>query len=633
MIEQKIIINLEDEFSNDLGTLTISSIDPIREIKSVNRVSNSLILENVDLVDEINNSTPIQYYDGGSQQFANIMLLEETEYQVLFESDDVNATYEVLYSLNKINKNHFKEFRFKLGDNTKFKLAGTLNFRSYVGKSFIDVKKDFVKSISIPIEVRSKKIDYFNQYSSMIADLSQHALSMIFEVNSPLYQEFELGNNDKLTYYEDFMFLEYLFRQDNLPSVFEYLSKNLYSQLINHDEVIPISLASNLNSSSLNSILSKPSQLFKTDSSIKIVDRLNGHLPKNVHQIKHEDSINTPENQFLKYFFEMIHNLIEKLLFNSSEGYIQDKLKLFSEEIDYYLSSKFFNHISEMEYVPFNSQVLQKKEGYRDIFQYFLMLEFSFRLSWDEVNNKFRGFEKKLSELYEYWCYFEILKVLNELSVNKINFEDVFEINKSNWTINVIKGKRSSKKFKLIVHGCEVLIELFYNLNFSENSEYKSYSLAFKPDYTLLINTGADHHFIHFDAKYRSELEIINFYDKICEKSDLEIDDEIDNRDSREENEYVFKDGDIYKMHTYKDSILFSSGSYVLYPGTKSKYFLQEDLIIPSVGAFKLTPGSTEIEENNLALFIKNVVETLLFKDGLIVKEWVSSPFNTSSNL
>ena len=77
------------------------------------------------------------------------------------------------------------------------------------------------------------------------------------------------------------------------------------------------------------------------------------------------------------------------------------------------------------------------------------MLEFSFRLSWNEINDQFRGFEKKLSELYEYWCYFKLLKVLNDLSINKINFDDVFEVNKTNWKVNVIKGKRSSKKFKL----------------------------------------------------------------------------------------------------------------------------------------------------------------------------------------
>ena len=627
MIEQKVTINLKDEFSKDIGTLTVSSIDPIREKESSHKISDSFVLKNIDLVDEVDNITPIQYYNKESSQFSHLMLLEETEYQILFESDDADASYDVLYSLIKINESHFKRFRFNLGDNNKFKLAGTLNFRSYVGKSFLDVKKDNIKSIQIPIEVRSKKIDYFNQYSAMIADLSQHALSLIFEVNSPLYQEFELANEEKLTYYEDFMFLEYLFRQDNLPTIFEYLSKNMHSQLINHDETVPISLANNLNSSSINNIVSKPNQLFKTDSSIKMSDKLNGYLPYDIHQIKHEESIDTPENQFFKYFLEMLQNLVEKMLVNSKKGYIQDKLNFYKEEISYYLSAKFFNHISTLDYVPFNSQVLQKKEGYRDIFQYFLMLEFSFRLSWDDLNNKFKGFEKKLSELYEYWCYFEILKVLNDLSITKINFEDVFEVNKTNWAINVIKGKRSSKKFKLNIRGQDVKIELFYNLTFSDKSDYKSYSLAFKPDYTLLISTEVKQHFIHFDAKYRSELEIIDFYEKIGEKTNSEIEKEIDKRDSLEEKEYVFKDADIYKMHTYKDSILLSSGSYVLYPGTKSKYFMEEDLIIPSVGAFSLTPGNTDIEEDNLTKFIKKVIETLLFQDGLITYEWVSSNY------
>lgn len=627
MIEQKVTIHLKDEFSRDIGTLTISSIDYAREIESFHKISDSFILENIDLVDEIDNATPIQYYNADSSQFSNLMLLEETEYQILFESEDANASYEVLYSLIKINKSHFKAFRFNLGDNNKYKFAGTLNFRSYVGKSFLDVKKDNQKSIPIPVEVRSKKIDYFNQYSAMIADLSQHALSLIFEVNSPLYQEFVIANEEKLTYYEDFMFLEYLFRQDNLPAVFEYLSKNMHSQLINHDEIVPISLANNLNSSSLNNLVSRPNQLFKTDSQIKMAEKLNGYLPINIHQVKHEDSIDTPENQFFKYFLEMLQNLVEKLLSNSKKGYIQDKLKFFREEIEYYLSAKFFNHISTMDYVPFNSQILQKKEGYRDIFQYFFMLEFSFRLSWDDLNNKFKGFEKKLSELYEYWCYFEILKVLNDLSIIKIDFEDVFEVNRSKWGINVIKGKRSSKKFKLNIRGHDVDIELFYNLTFSDKTDYKSYSLAFKPDYTLLITTTVNQHFIHFDAKYRSELEIIDFYEKIGEKSGSEIEKEIEKRDALEEKEYVFKDADIYKMHTYKDSILLSSGAYVLYPGTKSKYFKQEDLVIPSVGAFSLTPGNTDIEEDNLTKFIKSVIETLLFQDGLINYEWVSSNY------
>ena len=617
MIEQKIIIRLRDENSKELGILTISSIDYKANKYYSNNISSLITLENIPLVEDVDNETPIQYWQNNSSNFANLMFLEETEYQILFESDDADASYEVLYSLTKINNNHFKPFRFSLGDNKNYKIAGTLNFRSYVGKSYLDIKKNGKLSIKVPIEVRSKKIDYINQYSSMIADLSQQALSLIFEVNSPLYQEFELDKKEKNTFYEDFMFLEYLFKEENLPSIFEYLSKNLHSQLKNHNETVPISFASNVNQNTLKHIVTKPNNLFKTGLNLEISNKLNGHMPYKIEQIKHEDIINIPENRFFKYFLEIIQNLIDKLLFNSNEGYIKDKLLDFKDETNYYLSKKFFNEISTMDYVPFNSQILQKKEGYREIFHYFLMLEFSFRLNWNEINDQFKGLEKKLSELYEYWCYFNLLKVLNKLSTDKINFEDVFEINKDKWSMSIKKGVKSLKKFNINLYNYDIKIELFYNLKFSDKSRYKSYSLAFKPDYTLLITIGENIHYIHFDAKYRSELEVADFYSKI-EKTNKDIDEEIEKRDSLEEKDYIFKDGDIYKMHTYKDSILKTEGSYVLYPGSITKRFAESDLIIPSVGAFALTPGNKDIGENNLEILIKEILKTLLLNYGLI---------------
>lgn len=231
MIEQKLVIELTDDDLNELGTLTVSSIDYHGDDKSDYNIQHFISLNNIPEVNEPDNVTPIQYCPDIGANFAKLMFLEETEYQILFESKDAKASFDVLHSLTKINENHFKPFRFELGDNKKYKIAGTLNFRSYVGKSFLDVRKNNINSIKIPIEVRSKKIDYFNQYSAMIADLSQHSLSLIFEVYSPLYQEFELDSRQKETYYEDFMFLEYLFREDNLPSIFEYLSKTYIHNL------------------------------------------------------------------------------------------------------------------------------------------------------------------------------------------------------------------------------------------------------------------------------------------------------------------------------------------------------------------------------------------------------------------
>lgn len=609
MIEQKVTIELRNNLGG-VGTLYISAINPRGFSESNHSINNYLKLENVDVVEKPDNVTPIQYC---TKYSTHLMLLEETDYQILFESRDVDATYEILHSLVKMNDKFFNEFRFSLNEFEKYKVVGTLNFRSYVGKSFLDVKKNDYLSNKIPIEVRSKKIDYFNQYSAMIAELSQHALGIIFETNSPLYQEFEIDYKNKTTYYEDFMFLEYLFRPENLPSIFEYLSKNLYSRLEEYDEVVPTSFASNIGGDELINILNNPDKLQKTNSDIKLANYLNGFLPLEVDEISYKDSVDVAENRFLKYFLELVRDLIEKLLANSKEGYIRDKLRFFDEEVIYYLSNKLFTDIGALDYIPYNSQVLQKKEGYRDIFQFFLMLEFSFKLSWDELNNQFKGFEKKLSELYEYWCYFKILKVLNEMSSSKVDFEDIFEVNKDNWSMDIKRGVKSIKTFNLNLFNKEILIEFFYNKTFSNNTKYKSYSLAFRPDYSLLIRINGEEYFIHFDAKYRSELDVINFYNKIGDKTFTQIENEVNTRDCDEEKNRIFKDGDIYKMHTYKDSILKTEGSYVLYPGNVHKLFKEDsDFIIPSVGAFPLAPGNGGDEEYNLAIFIKNVIKSLI---------------------
>lgn len=612
MIEQKVIIELRNNLGG-VGTLYISALNPQMTNHSKHIINDYLTLENIDLVETPDNLTPIQYCVDASTHFANLMLLEETDYQILFESKDVNSSYDILYSLVKMNNDFFNEFRFSLTEFEKYKVVGTLNFRSYVGKSFLDVKKNGYLSNKVPIEVRSKKIDYFNQYSAMIAELSQYALGLIFESDSPLYQEFEIDYKNKTTYYEDFMFLEYLFRPENLPSIFEYLSKNLYSRLEECDDVVPTSFASNIGDKELINILNNPDKLQKTDSDMKLANYLGGFLPIEVEEMDYNDSIDVAENRFFKYFLELVRDLIEKLLDNSKEGYIKDKLTFFNEEIVYYLSNKLFADIGTLDYIPFNSQVLQKREGYRDIFQFFLMFEFSFKLSWDELNNQFKGFEKKLSELYEYWCYFKILKVLNEMSVSKVDFEDVFEINKNNWSMDIKRGHKSIKKFKLNLFDQDIFIELFYNKTFSNNTKYRSYSLAFRPDYSLLIYLNGERYFIHFDAKYRSELEVINFYNKIQDKTFSEVENEVNNRDSKENKDRIFKNGDIYKMHTYKDSILKTEGSYVLYPGNVHKLFREDnDLIIPSVGAFPLAPGNGGEEEYNLSIFIKNVIRSLI---------------------
>lgn len=71
-------------------------------------------------------------------------------------------------------KGMFRKIRFEFKD----KVTGILNFRNYVGKSFLDIETCHGRE-SIPIEVRSKKINYHEHYPAMLADLSEEISSSI----------------------------------------------------------------------------------------------------------------------------------------------------------------------------------------------------------------------------------------------------------------------------------------------------------------------------------------------------------------------------------------------------------------------------------------------------------------------
>ena len=87
------------------------------------------------------------------------------------------------------------------------------------------------------------------------------------------------------------------------------------------------------------------------------------------------------------------------------------------------------------------------------------------------------------------------------------------KLNKDKWSIKVKKGKNSVQKFNLNIEDHGIKVKLMYNRLFSKNTRDKSYSLPFKPDYSLLIDINNEICFIHFDAKYRSEVEVLDFYE------------------------------------------------------------------------------------------------------------------------
>lgn len=588
------MIKMEDQqikiplFLNEekIGHLTIISGYPSKCMGSNFKNSLGSFL-NVPEHGEPDDITPIQCCDLGSGH--SIMLLEETQYQITFKPLESFDNIEIIPTVQKNNVSVYEPFKGPLGDI----IGGSLNFRSYAGNSYFDVEIDGEKSNSVPFEVRPKKINYHEHYTRMIVDLSRAVSGILFHQKAPLFGRFYFGDELRNTHYEDYMFLEYLFLEENLPYAYEYVRKNVYVNLEEHIETVPTSFASNLGYSGMVNIICSPQYLHNTKNPpVNWSSFMKNFVPESINQTFYEDSVDTPENRLLKYFLELIDALIESLMNNlNKEDSIMDRLISFDEKIDEYLSDKWLEDVGKLQIVPMNSQVLQKKEGYRNIFKYYLNFEFGFRPQWEEIEDLIKGYERKLSELYEFWCYLRLLKIMEKLSDQKLNYEDVFELNADKWAVNLKVGLKSMQTFNLNIEDKEITVNLFYNKSFAQNSEYRTFSLNLRPDYILEINFNNHKYFIHFDAKYKSK--------------------GIQKDEGYNKKDHVYKHEDVYKMHTYKDAILNTKGAYVLYPGDKAKIFREKEEIIPSVGAFPLTPGNNRKQEEELGEHIFKFIEAI----------------------
>lgn len=529
-----------------IGILTIACESKC-SYNNITQIDN-ICLTNVPIVYNTTQKIPIIY--NKTNEFANICLLEEFKYEISFKGE--KKELEVFETLKNFKENSPLTL-LKFENSYK----GYLQFSSYVGKTFLDICNHGECVFSLPIEIQSRKLNYNKHYPKMIGDLSEYASGIIFELNSPVYQDFLLENKNQSPY-EKFMLLEYILREEHLPSIIEYLSKNLYSSLENIKEEVPTSFASNIYPNDLIDAIIDAEELFND-------------YPLKINETKYEDTIDITENRFYKYFLELISDLIDELLAEIDYGYAYDKLKIYKHDINYYLNQQYFKGISRLDSLPLNSQVLQKKEGYRDILSYYLMFEFGFKINWKELSDKFKGHEKKVYELYEYWSYFKLIEIMQEICDCKVNFEDIFTISDNGMSLELREGIAKSFDYN------EIKIDLLYNKTFKKTDDmYKSYSVNLRPDYTLRVH-GNKTYFIHFDAKYKIHM------------------------DSKK-----FKNEDIIKMHTYKDAIPNTIGAYIIYPGINDKIYYENDKKLESVGAFSLIPGQEKTDK--IVVFIKNLI-------------------------
>jgi predicted component of viral defense system (DUF524 family) len=461
------------------------------------------------------------------------------------------------------------------------------------------------------LEVISTKASYREDYRLMLQEIAEKSTDLLLQHNSPISQKLTFNYNiESTSAYQRFAFIKSIIDSDEFESSLHRITsapttrwkqstrvqslesirkidKKIIRQLSNSSRRIQISESYSLNS------------LFKT-------------VPEHVQVITKEETVDTPENRFIKFALEEFYNLISFFTDVNIGSRISKEARTLVSKIQEYQNSELFREVSELSTIPLNNPVLQRKEGYREVFRIWHLFQLASKLIWKGGEDVYSGNKKDVATLYEYWVFFKLLDAtIDVFKISPPKIEDLLEETEDGFGLKLRQGRDLAISASTEFNGRRLYVKFVYNRNYPGDQLYPSagsWSRNSRPDYTLsfwpseLKESEAEEQelivHIHFDAKYKIE----GIKDLFSGSVNLK-------EEKLEERKGTYKRGDLLKMHFYRDAIRRSVGAYILYPGdtaaTIKKGFHE---IIPGVGAFAIRPSLIDNGIEDLKKFLNNLI-------------------------
>jgi predicted component of viral defense system (DUF524 family) len=555
---------------------------------------------------------------------AKIQLIEGYSYEYQFSDKSI--------SFKKDTKKNAIVFPSKFGS-----FKGYIIPNIFVGTHTLEIADS---NYFIPIEVRSLKSEYRVDYRFMLESIAEKCTDLVMQIDSPITQHFDTNyDSDSQTLYQRFSFVKALINSSDFE---ESIQKIVSSPVTNWDEEFQekdIREIRRFSQKDSKQIASRGNRFsLPSDHYLNEVHGLKS-IPTLINSMRKIESIDTPENRFIKHTLEEFLSFCEncELKFQPYSS-AELEAKLLSSKIASQLNQSFFKRISRPTYLKLNSPVLQRKSGYREVLNAWLKFNLAAKLIWQGGDNVYDAGKKNVANLYEYWLFFTLLDIFKEIfDIEPKCIHDLIQYDKGHLSLTLKQGKAIAMKGVYNSSSRKLNIQFSYNRSFGGGKKYPdsgSYTTTLRPDYTLSIwpyeildakeaeKLEMITH-IHFDAKYK----VKNFYDLISESRGEELTDEENNElleeELIEEKKGTFKNQDLLKMHAYKDAIRRTAGAYILYPGDgKNEPFRGFHELIPGLGAFVIKPSRNKKDREHFKDFIRKVVAN--FSDRASQREYTA---------
>jgi predicted component of viral defense system (DUF524 family) len=547
----------------------------------------------------------------------------EFPYQILESQSYEYAFNKKGYRLSCDNKSIVKQSH-------REKFSGKINPSFYVGTLKLNIthKEKELKKKHTFLEVKATKFNsdnidksYRENYRYMLEDITEKCTELLLQVNSPIQQHFETDfNKESESLYQQFSFVNSVIGSIEFEEAIQKIISSPKTDWADNEELADIRSVKKFTRSTIKQLVTRGNRI-SLPNSHPLFDKPLKNLPSHIINNRKVEIIDNAENRFIKHALQTYLHFSEKCLNKfKNETRAHKEAKYLTTKLELHLNNSFFKQVSRPTSLNFNSPVLQRKSGYREILKSWLKFDLAAKLTWTGGEDIYNAGKRDISKLYEYWLFF----MLYDLFKSKFPIENIEHdgnpyhslIRKTDKSLNFIIKSGTHTAFS----GISEFENRKLNVRFSYNQTFKgdtklsektegSYTKNMYPDYTLSFwpadttDEEAEEKelivHIHFDAKYK-----VNYSGAID-----------DTRETEEESERKgdYKNVDLFKMHAYKDAIRRTGGAYILYPGNSigdMKRGFHE--IIPGLGAFALRPSLNNNGIAELSDFIDKIINHLL---------------------
>ncbi|MFA0756689.1 MAG: hypothetical protein YPKNTGVA_002215, partial [Candidatus Fervidibacter sp.] len=455
-------------------------------------------------------------------------------------------------------------------------------FRNYLGKSVIRIQFADGRIVTTdPIEVVSPKTPLDEEHDlfypkflrALIDDLIRYLVSMPFDWGAPT----EFATEERVQPPSPIFVLHVLAQNaQRICHALQTIWRNPHRRLVTEERWVLLSEASSVDADTILMMLQHPEHLRRYEnrggSLSTLAQRLKSKVseqtfvPERVFERRVTETLDTPENRFIKRFMDIVLywcDELQRLNYWQKAQSHQPDLQTLREFVRFLRADPLFADVGELEIFPASSQVLLRRDGYRECLQVYRLLHIARAPIFDRLQDAIDN--RRIDQLYEFWCFFRLAEMLAEILGNgqRPHFS----------TLESDEGGLRYGLSAELGNG----YQLFYNRTFSHGKgSGRSYSVSLRPDFSLICKEmckegqgdgkkSQEKLLVVFDAKFR--------FDERDIQPSQPLEEEMDDAQQEGNIERLAKHADICKMHTYRDALIGCRTAIILFPGTKGIFY------------------------------------------------------------